>query len=149
MLANGMNENEPKRAYANLQQTGQVTISELAEHMNSHNTVFSRGTIVGILTEMATCCRELLLQGYSIELGELGSIYPVIRSKGAESAEKFTVDHITSFRAVFRKGKALKALRQDAKFERTITRKAQAAALKAQTEGSTSADWGDTEDDGE
>ena len=146
MRANGMNENDPKRAYASLQLTGKVTLNELAEHMAAHNTVFSRGTIVGILTEMTACSRELLLQGYSIELGELGSIYPVIRSKGAESAEKFTVDHITSFRAVFRKGKALKALRQDAKFERTITRKAQAAALKAQTEGSTSADWGDSED---
>ena len=149
MLANMMNENEPKRAYASLQQTGQISLNELAEHMNAHNTLFSRGIIVGILIEMATCCRELLLQGYSIELGELGVIYPVIRSKGAESADKFTVEHITSYRAVFRKGKALQNLRQDAKFERTITRKAQAATLKAQMEGNTSADWSNINDDDE
>jgi len=141
MRANGMNENDPKRAYASLQLTGKVTLNELAEHMAAHNTVFSRGTIVGILTEMTACSRELLLQGYSIELGEMGTLTPSLKSKGAESLSKFTVDNITTYRAIFRNGKALKNLRHDAQFERTTTRKAHAITLKAQTEGQESADW--------
>ena len=66
MLPNPLHENDPKKAYGNIQLTGVVDIDELAEHISEHNSVYSQGTIVGILTELSVCMRELILQGYKI-----------------------------------------------------------------------------------
>lgn len=33
-------------------------LDELAEHMESHNTPFSKGAIKGMLTDMVSCVRE-------------------------------------------------------------------------------------------
>ena len=147
MLANPMNAEEGKKAYAKLQLTGVVSITELAEHITDHNSVYSKGTIVGILTELSVCMRELILQGYKIDLGDIGTFAPSISSTGIEKKEDFSAQNITLMAVNFQAGKAFEQLRRDAEFEKTITRKAQAAALKAETEGATTADW-TPEDDG-
>ena len=147
MMANPMKPEEGKKAYANLQLTGLVDINELAEHIAEHNSVFSKGTIVGILTELSVCMRELILQGYKVILGDIGTFAPSISSDGAESKEKFSAQNIKTMGVNFNVGKAFENLRRDAEFEKTTTRKAQAAALKAENEGLTTADW--TAEEGE
>ena len=149
MYANPMHEGDPKKAYASIQLTGNMSLNELANHISEHNSVYSRGTIVGILVELATCIRELVLQGYSIDLGEIGRLTPNISSVGAVSLEAFTADNIQDMKVNFTPGVALQLLRRDAQFERTTTRAAQAAALKAQLQGLTTADWTPTDGDGE
>ena len=134
-------EEDPKKAYGTIQLTGVVRLSELSKHISEHNSVFSQGTIVGILTELSACIRELLLQGYKIDLGDLGTLTPTIKSKGAGDLKSFTAQNILDLRVNFAKGSALLNLRRDAQFEQTTTRAAQAAALEAQKEGQTSADW--------
>ena len=141
MMANPMRPQDAKKAYANLQLTGIVTINELAAHITEHNSVFSKGTIVGILTELSVCMRELILQGYKIQLGDIGTFAPRIASEGAESKEKFSASYIKDMSVNFNTGTAFDHLRRDAEFEKTTTRKVQAAALKAENEGLTSADW--------
>lgn len=148
MLANPMNAEEAKKAYAKLQLTGVVSINELAEHITDHNSVYSKGTIVGILTELSVCMRELILQGYKIDLGDIGTFAPSISSTGIEKKEEFSAQNITMMAVNFQAGKAFEQLRRDAEFEKTITRKAQAAALKAETEGATTADWTPDDDGG-
>ena len=147
MLPNPLHENDPKKAYGNIQLTGVVDIDELAEHISEHNSVYSQGTIVGILTELSVCMRELILQGYKIELGKIGSFSPNITCVPALTMEEFTANNISNLRINFTPGKALKELRRDAEFEQTTTRAAQAAALKAQKEGKTAADWTPKEED--
>ena len=149
MMANPMKPEEGKKAYANLQLTGLVDINELAEHIAEHNSVFSKGTIVGILTELSVCMRELILQGYKVILGDIGTFAPSISSDGAESKEKFSAQNIKTMGVNFNVGKAFENLRRDAEFEKTTTRKAQAAALKAENEGLTTADWTAEEEEGE
>ena len=141
MLQNQMRPEESPKAYANLQLTGVVDINEMAEHIAHHNSVFSKGTIVGILTELSVCMRELILQGYKVELCEIGTFAPTIKSEGAESKEKFNASYIKDMGVIFNEGKCFENLRQDAEFEKTSSRKVQAAALKAETEGKTCADW--------
>ena len=149
MQPNPLHEEDPKKAYASIQLTGVVSTDELAEHISDHNSVFSRGTIAGILTELSVCIRELLLQGYKVQLGTIGSFAPSITSLGALTMEDFTAQNITNVRVNFAPGKALQQLRRDAEFEQTTTRAAQAAALKAQKEGKTTADWTPKEEDEE
>jgi len=141
MLANPQKPEEAKKAYANLQLTGIVNINELAEHITDHNSVFSKGTVVGVLTELSECMRELILQGYKIQLGDIGSFAPSISSQGAKTRDEFSASNIKEFDVNFNIGKAFDNLRRDAEFEKTTTRKAQAAALKAENEGKTNADW--------
>jgi len=147
MMANPMKPEEGKKAYANLQLTGLVDINELAEHIAEHNSVFSKGTIVGVLTELSVCMRELILQADKVILGDIGTFAPSISSDGAESKEKFSAQNIKTMGVNFNVGKAFENLRRDAEFEKTTTRKAQAAALKAENEGLTTADW--TAEEGE
>lgn len=141
MMANPMKPEEAKKAYANLQLTGNVDINELAEHITEHNSVFSKGTIVGILTELGVCMRELILQGYKILLGEIGTFAPAISSEGAETKEDFSATNIKTMGINFQPGIAFDNLRRDAQFQKTITRKAAAAALAAENAGATTADW--------
>ena len=148
MLANPLHENDPKKAYAKLQLTGVVSLRELSTHISEHNSVFSKGTILGILSELSGCIRELILQGYKIDLGELGTLTPAITCKGAVTLADFTAQNITDLKVNFAKGSALLNLRRDAEFEQTTTRAAQAAALNAQKEGKTNADWTPKEDEG-
>ena len=116
------------KAYGNLQLTGVVTINELADHMADHNTVFSRGTIVGVLSDLGACLRELILQGYKIQLGDIGSFEPSISTKGESKVEDFTAADITDMRVLFELGTDFDNLLRDAEFEKTSTRKAQAKA---------------------
>ena len=148
MMANRMKPEVAPKAYANLQLTGSINITELAEHIAEHNSVFSKGTIVGILTELSVCMRELILQGYKVDLGDIGTFAPSISSEGAESLEKFNATNIKEMGVNFNPGKAFDNMRGDAEFEKTITRKAQAATLAAQIAGQTSADWTDSEGSG-
>ena len=141
MLANPVKPDEAKKAYASMQLTGALNINELSKHIQEHNSVFSRGTIVGCITEMVDCIREMLLQGYKIELGDLGSFVPSVTSQGAKTKDEFTAANIKDLNVNFQIGDGLENLRRDAQFERTISRKAQAAAQKAENEGKTTADW--------
>ena len=141
MLANPVKPDEAKKAYASMQLTGVLNINELSKHIQEHNSVFSRGTIVGCITEMVDCIREMLLQGYKIELGDLGSFVPSVTSQGAKTKDEFTAANIKQLNVNFQIGDGLENLRRDAQFERTISRKAQAAAQKAENEGKTTADW--------
>lgn len=140
MMKNPISKDDPEKAYANLQQTGNISLDELADHINAHNTVFSKGTIVGILTELSVCMRELILQGYRIVLGTIGSFVPSIKSKGASSRELFTSDNIIQMGVNFSPGNTFDNLLRDAEFERTSTRRAQAATLAAETKGETTVD---------
>ena len=140
MMGNPQHEDDPQKAYAKLQQTGVVDIDELAEHISEHNSVFSKGTIVGILTELGVCMRELILQGYRVILGTIGSFAPAIKSKGAVSRETFSAANITDFKVKYQPGCSFDNLLRDAEFEKTATLRAKAATLAAETKGETTVD---------
>ena len=121
------------KAYGNLQLTGVVTINELANHMAEHNTVFSKGTIVGVLSDLGSCLRELILQGYKIQLADIGSFEPTLRTKGEAKVEDFTAADITALKVIFSLGSDFDNLLRDAEFEKTSTRAAQAKAKADET----------------
>ncbi|MCR5180690.1 MAG: DNA-binding protein [Bacteroidaceae bacterium] len=138
---NPLQSDEPEKAYANLQLTGKYTTKDLCEHIAGHNGIFNRAVVEGVLIQLGTCIRELVLQGYSIVLGELGTITPSIKSQGAPTLTDFSSDDIIDMDVNFTPGEVFKDLRDDAEFEQTSSRAAQAAALLAQKQGLTTADW--------
>ena len=68
--------------YARVEYKGTMTTKELAEHMHHHNTAFSAGLIVGMLTDMAACIKELTLMGYVIKIDDLGLFKASIDANG-------------------------------------------------------------------
>jgi len=69
-----------------------VNLEGLAEHMSSHNTPFSKGAINGMLTDMVSCIKELLLEGKNVKIADLAIFSLGIKNKsGAASPEEFAV----------------------------------------------------------
>ena len=59
------------KAYARVDYKEQYDVSKLARHMSEHNAPFSEGTILGILTDMVKCIRELTLNGNTVKIENL------------------------------------------------------------------------------
>ena len=69
-----------------------IGLDELAEHMASHNTPFSKGAIKGILTDAVVCTKELLLLGKNVKFPDLAIFSIGLKVKeGAPTKEDFTV----------------------------------------------------------
>ena len=72
--------------------TETIGLEELADHMASHNTPFSKGAILGMLTDAASCTKELLLLGKNVKFADLAifSLGLVVKG-GADTKEDFSV----------------------------------------------------------
>ncbi len=160
MRKNPAHPEEPEKAYASLQLNGILDIRALAKHMANHNSIYTEGTIVGIITDMCHCVKEAITEGNAIELGDLGRFTPSISSEGTlpgvdaegnpkTAMEMFTEANIKQVNVNYELGEGLDFKREDFDFEYTTTRKAQAAAKKAQKKGQDSASWADDTSDDE
>ncbi|MDO4159275.1 MAG: DNA-binding protein [Prevotellaceae bacterium] len=84
--------------YAKAVQDRSVSFEEFITHMAEHNSPYSRGVISGVLTDMLQCLQELVLDGKSVRLGELGLISIGLKTTPADSADAFTAS--TNIKAV-------------------------------------------------
>ncbi len=69
-----------------------VDLDGLSEHMSNHNSPFSKGVIRGILCDMVSCIKELLLEGKNVKLPDLAIFSIGIKNRpgGAAAPEDFT-----------------------------------------------------------
>ena len=88
---NNSENNGYGKYYARAAHEEMVDLDELAGHMSGHNSVFSKGTIKGLLTDMVGCIKELVLDGKKVKLDDLAIFSAGIVSEGADSAEAFSV----------------------------------------------------------
>ena len=131
---------EVQNAFAIAQYTDVMTIEKFARHIATHGTVYSRADISAILYLAVDCMREQLLEGQKIRLGDLGDFYITLSSKGAETADKFSAQNITSVNVMWEPGMEFKNLVADAEFNLVASRNAQAAVLKAIKAGQATVD---------
>ena len=74
------NKNEASAAYGKwfaypvIEET--IDLDGLAGHMANHNTPFSKGAIKGMLTDMVSCVKELLLEGKNVKIADLARCPP-------------------------------------------------------------------------
>ena len=64
---------DPKKTYS---------IDDLSAHMSQHNTPHSRGTIKGVLDDMVSCIRELVLEGNAVKIDNLAIFKASVENKG-------------------------------------------------------------------
>ena len=78
--------------YARPVVTETIGIDELAEHMASHNTPFSKGAIKGLLTDMVSCVKELVLQNKAVKIDNLAIFsIGIINKMGAASIKEWNL----------------------------------------------------------
>lgn len=69
-----------------------IGLEELAAHMASHNTPYSKGAILGMLTDAAACTKELLLLGKNVKFADIAILSLGLKVKsGALTKEDFNV----------------------------------------------------------
>ena len=69
-----------------------IGLEELAAHMASHNTPYSKGAILGMLTDAAACTKELLLLGKNVKFADIAIFSLGLKVKGgAPTKENYNV----------------------------------------------------------
>lgn len=71
-----------------------VDFEDFVTHMSEHNLPYSRGVIHGVLLDMLSCMQELVLDGKSVRLGELGLFSIGMSTTPAATAQEFTSANI-------------------------------------------------------
>ena len=117
-----------KKIYALAQYSDIVELAQFAEPMSNHNSPFSKGTLMGILTDAVSCLRELLLEGRRVKLGDMGTFSVSLSSTGADNAESFSTSQITAVKAKWERSDKFADLLTEAHFNYVATREAQAQA---------------------
>lgn len=89
---NNKNSQAYQKWYPRVAAEETIGLDELAEHMASHNTPFSKGAIKGILTDAVVCTKELLLLGKNVKFPDLAIFSIGLKVKGgADTKEDFSV----------------------------------------------------------
>lgn len=135
MLQNRMDEKAEPKAYAKAQMRELMSFSKFVEHIATHNGVFSRGTVRGVIIDMCECLVEMLLEGKKVQMGELGNFWISLSSEGADKLESFSASNIKAVNIVFTPGSDFENLIGRAQFNPVSSRTAQAATLKAEKTG--------------
>ena len=141
------------KLYARVSYKETMGIHEMAEHMAHHNTAFSEGLIVGVLTDFVKCVREMVLNGNTVKVGNLAIFKATVEANGLETlydAEQDKVAQATmgSLSEGAKTGPAVKVikllaqstgdftreeLKKDVKFSWTDKTKAEIAAAKGES----------------
>lgn len=53
-----------------------LSLRGFAQHMVDHGSMYTRGIVEGVLTQICDCLPELVAQGVPVQLGSLGTFFP-------------------------------------------------------------------------
>ena len=60
-------------------------VQDMAHHMAEHNTMFSEGSITGILIDFVKCVREMVLMGNTVKIDNLAIFKATVEANGLET----------------------------------------------------------------
>ena len=145
------------KLYARVSYKQSMDLHDMAHHMAEHNTAFSEGLIVGVLTDFVKCTREMVLNGNTVKVGNLAIFKATVESNGLEVLYDAQSDKVASatmgtLKEGEKTGAAVKAikllaqstgdftrdeLKKDVKLSWTDKTKAEIAAAKGETSANT------------
>lgn len=127
-------ENAKWLIYAAAQSTETVGLRQIAHHMASHNSPFSEGTIIGLLTDFERCVTEQLKRGARVDLGGLGAFYTTLTSRGAEKSADFNASYIDHINVRWRVSREMDVAMQNTPLTMIANRAEQRKAKRLQNE---------------
>ena len=145
------------KMYARVSYKQTMDLHDMAHHMAEHNTAFSEGLIVGVLTDFVKCVREMVLNGNTVKVGNLAIFKATVESNGLEVLNDAQNDKVAqatlgTLKEGDKTGAAVKTikllaqstgdftrdeLKKDVKLSWTDKTKAEIAAAKGTTNGGT------------
>ena len=79
-----------KKTYGKIIYRGTLSLSDMAEHIMKHGTVYTEDVVIGVITKLKTCMQEMLADGYKVKLDGIGTLYPVLTSEGVADAKDYS-----------------------------------------------------------
>ena len=144
--------------YARVSYKQTLSVQDMAHHMSEHNTLFSEGSITGILIDFVKCVREQVLMGNTVKIDNLAIFKATVEANGLETmydaeADKVASASIGTLKEGDKTGPAVKVvkllaqstgdftreeLKKDVKLAWTDKTKAEIAAAKSTASGESS-----------
>ena len=100
-------KNAPGKFYANPVNAGRKTLRDIARDIAGRSSL-TRGDIENVLSNFIDCLPAYLRDGFSVQLGEFGTMRLTLSSKGSETEKAFNTDTIKP-RVTFTPGVELKS----------------------------------------
>jgi hypothetical protein len=72
------------KLYARVSYKQTLSVQDMARHMAEHNTVFSEGSILGVLTDFVKCVREMVLNGNTVKIDNLAIFKATVEANALE-----------------------------------------------------------------
>ena len=154
--------------YARVSYKQTMGVQEMAHHMAEHNTMFSEGSITGILIDFVKCVREMVMMGNTVKIDNLAIFKATVEANGLEALydaenDKVAQASIGNLAEGAKTGAAVKVikllaqstgdftreeLKKDAKLAWTDKTKAEIAAAKGESGSTSNSSNGDSEQGG-
>ena len=84
------------KLYARVSYKQTMDLHDMAAHMAEHNTAFSEGLIVGVLTDFVKCVREMVLNGNTVKVGNLAIFKATVEANALETLYDAQTDKVAS-----------------------------------------------------
>ena len=86
----GENRQKVKKTYGKIIYRGTLGLTDMAEHIMKHGTVYTEDVVIGVITKLKNCMQEMLADGYKVKLDGIGTLYPVLTSEGVADAKDYS-----------------------------------------------------------
>ena len=82
--------------YARVSYKQTMNVQDMAHHMAQHNTMFSEGSITGILIDFVKCVREQVLMGNTVKIDNLAIFKATVEANALEALYDADLDKVAS-----------------------------------------------------
>ena len=86
----GEQRQQVKKTYGKIIYRGTLRLTDMAEHIMKHGSIYTEDVVIGVITKLKSCMQEMLADGYKVKLDGIGTLYPVLISKGVADAKDFS-----------------------------------------------------------
>ncbi len=69
-----------------------LSLRGLSDHISDHGSIYTRDVVLGVLSKFTSCLTELVAQGVAVKLDGLGTFYPTLEAKGAETPVGYNIE---------------------------------------------------------
>lgn len=89
---NNQNNNAHRLWFPRAVRHSTLNLRGLSDHIAGHGSIYTSDVVVGVLSKFKDCLVELVSQGTAVKLDGLGTFYPSLEAKGAESPVGYNID---------------------------------------------------------
>ena len=84
------------KIYARVDYKQELSVQDMAHHMAEHNTMFSEGSITGVLIDFVKCIREQVLMGNTVKINNLAIFKATVEGNGLDTLYDAQTDKVAT-----------------------------------------------------